>query len=97
MLSVAGLRCRAVSLLSKDELAVRAVSVRASELVFVRHLLEASEGVGFLIAERGGDVLLVSPVSREAELDEFISDMEQEVGLVRREVDDLTGALNVAG
>jgi len=85
-----------VSLLSKDELSVRAISVRASELVFVRHLLEASEGIGFLIAEKGGDALLVTPTSRVRELDEFISDLEHEVGLVRRDATDFTGALDVA-
>jgi hypothetical protein len=64
-----------VSLLCETELVVRTVSVRPSDLVLLRHHLEASEGLGFVIARRGGDVLLVATKSREAELDEFIADM----------------------
>jgi hypothetical protein len=70
-----------VSLLSKNELEVRAVSVRPAKLVLLRHFLEASEGIGFLVAKRGGDVLLVTPTSQAALLDEFISDMTEELGL----------------
>lgn len=70
-----------MSLLSEAELAVRPVSVRAQDLVLVRHLLEASEGIGFLIAKRGGNALLVSPRSRSDELDAFIEDMKLEMEL----------------
>lgn len=70
-----------MSLLSRDELAVRAVSVRPSQMVLLKNHLEASEGLGFLIAKRGGVALLVSPMSRADELDTFISDMGSEIGL----------------
>lgn len=70
-----------MSLLSRDELTVRAVSVRPSKMVLLKNHLEASEGLGFLIAKRGGVALLVSPVSQADELDAFIADMDTEIGL----------------
>lgn len=77
-----------MSLLSKIDLAVRPISVRAHQLVFVRHVLEASEGIGFLIAKKGGEAILVAPLSQVAELDAFVEDMKLEVGLVERVLTD---------
>ena len=71
-----------MSLLCDDLLEVRPISVRASDLVMVRHYLEASEGLGFLIAKKGGNALLVTPKSQSADLDEFIDDMKAEFALV---------------
>ncbi len=71
-----------MSLLSESELTVRAISVCSKDLVLLRHHLEASEGVGILIAKKGGNALLVAPCSRASELDEFIDDMREEFGLV---------------
>lgn len=59
---------------------VRHVSVSAPEVVFVKGLVEASDGLAGVFAERGGELLLVSPFGREAELGEFISDLEADVG-----------------
>lgn len=64
-----------MSLLSAGELVVRPVSIAKEDLVYLRHILEASEGLGFVIAEKGGDILLVSSVSMEAELEQFIADL----------------------
>lgn len=86
-----------MSLLDDAELVIRPISVRAHELVYVRHLLEASEGLAFLIARRGGEALLVAPRSRSHELDEFIEDLKLEVGLVSRELLASDEALDVAG
>lgn len=70
-----------MSLLSEQELTVRAVCVRAEDLVLIRHHLEASEGLGFLIAKSGGDALLVAPISLADDLDRFIEDMKEEFQL----------------
>lgn len=86
-----------MSLLDDADLVIRPISVRAHELVYVRHLLEASEGLAFLIARRGGEALLVASHSRASELDEFIDDLKAEVGLVSRELLDGDEALDVAG
>ncbi len=85
-----------MSLLSKIDLEVRPISVRAHELVFVRHVLEASEGIGFLIAKQGGEAILVGPKSQAAALDAFVEDMKAEVGLVERVLTDDDEVYDVA-
>lgn len=64
------------------ELTVRTVLVDAKELAFVRHVLEASEGLGFVSSEKGGDLFVLAPVSRSADLDVLLNDMARETGLV---------------
>ena len=58
----------------------REVSVRAPDVVFVKGLLEASDGLAALFAERGGDLVLVAPYGREEELAELLRDLEVELG-----------------
>lgn len=79
---LAELRSGGMALLSQNELEVRAVSVHPAQLVLLMHFLEASEGLGFIIAKRGGDVLLIAPKSQSEALDDFICDMKLELGLV---------------
>lgn len=85
-----------MSLLCETELVVRTVSVRPSDLVLLRHHLEASEGLGFVIARRGGNALLVATVSREHELDEFIADMKTQFDVQTRTCPEHEEALLVA-
>jgi hypothetical protein len=59
---------------------VRPLRVRAPDVVFVKGLLEASEGLAGLFAERGGDLLLVAPLGRGPELDELLADLQRELG-----------------
>lgn len=47
--------------------------------MFVKGVLEASEGVGVLFAEQGGDLVLAAPLSLEAELDEVVRDLALEL------------------
>jgi hypothetical protein len=65
-----------------SDLVARRVRVRARDTVFVRGVLEASEGVGVLFAEHGGDLVLAAPRSLEAALDEVIADLVAELGAV---------------
>jgi hypothetical protein len=58
----------------------RSVRVSPPDVVFVKGLLEASEGLAGLFAERGGDLVLVSPEGRGRELDELLADLEIELG-----------------
>jgi len=46
----------------------------------VKSILEASEGLACMFAERGGELLIVAPVSRRAELDELVEDLRAELG-----------------
>lgn len=61
-------------------MATRAVSVRAPDVVFVKGLVEASDGLAAVFAERGGELVLAAPLGREAELDELLADLEVELG-----------------
>ena len=59
---------------------VSEVAVRAPDVVFVKGLLEASDGLANVFAERGGDLTIVAPQGRGAELAEFLHDLEVEIG-----------------
>lgn len=48
-------------------------------MVFVKGIFEASEGLGALFAERGGELIISAPLSRTAELDELLMDLEREL------------------
>jgi hypothetical protein len=65
-----------------SDLVARRVRVRARDTVFVRGVLEASEGVGVLFAEHGGDLVLAAPLALQAALDEVIADLVVELGAV---------------
>jgi hypothetical protein len=71
-----------------DELVSRRVHLRSADVVFVKGILEASEGLGALFAEPragapGADrsaVVLAAPRSRAAELERTIEDLRVELG-----------------
>ncbi len=56
-------------------LCVRRLNVRASEVVLVRGILEASEGLATLFAEHGGELFLAAPTCQAAALDELVDDL----------------------
>jgi len=56
--------------------------VNSRDVVFVKAIIEASEGVACMFAERGGELLLVSSESRRAELDEIVEDLRVELGAI---------------
>jgi hypothetical protein len=62
----------------------RRVLVRSEDVVFVKGILEASEGLAQLFAEGGGDLTLAAPACREEELDALVEDLVLEVGAVRK-------------
>lgn len=75
-------------LLSDDFVAVR-VRVREPDVVFVKGILEASEGLGAVFAEPrsaspgprdGGAIVIAAPMSRAAELRMVIDDLREELG-----------------
>jgi len=53
--------------------------VRDKDVVFVKGIFEASEGLGALFAERGGELTISAPRSRERELDELLADLQNEL------------------
>ena len=60
----------------------RQVVVRASDVVFVKGIIEALEGLAQVFAEKGGDLTLAAPISRAAELDAVVDDLCVEIGMM---------------
>jgi hypothetical protein len=77
----------ALPLLDADLIA-RHVDVRAEDVVYVKGIFEASEGLAALFAERGGELVIAAPRSRVRELDELLSDLRDEIGAVVRDFGD---------
>src|SRR5262249_4713811 len=59
---------------------VRSLQGAAADVVFVKGRLGASDGLANLFAERGGEIVLVAPPGRGAELAELVADLEVELG-----------------
>ena len=58
----------------------RRVSVSARDVVFVKGVIEASDGLAGVFSERGGELLVAAPRGREDELAELLADLEIELG-----------------
>jgi len=57
----------------------REVTVLAADVVFVKGIVEASEGLAAVFAEQGGELSIVSPPGREAEVTELVEDLKRDV------------------
>jgi hypothetical protein len=62
------------------DLVVRRVRVAAREVVFLKGVIEASEGVAAVFAESGGDLTIATLPSQEVELDRILEDLKVETG-----------------
>ncbi len=62
-----------------DAMVVRRLRVKNEDVVFVKGIFEASEGLCAMFAERGGDLTIVAPLSRAAELDVVLRDLAREL------------------
>jgi Domain of unknown function (DUF4911) len=56
------------------------VRVPAREVVFVKGVIEASEGVGVVFADHGGDLTIATLPSQKDELDRILQDLASETG-----------------
>ena len=70
-----------------SELSAFRISARDGDLAFLQGLLEASEGLGVIHGVRGGEVVLVTPRSREGALRELLADLKEERGVLAEFVD----------
>jgi hypothetical protein len=59
---------------------VRRIVVSARDVVFVKGVIEACEGLAGVFAEGGGELMLAAPREREAELVALLADLEAELG-----------------
>ena len=64
-------------------LVVRRLIVAAPEVALVKGLVEAHEGVANVFGESGGDLHLVAPLDREAELDALLGSIDELLRSVR--------------
>lgn len=65
---------------SAGEIVERRVRVAARDVVLVKGICEASEGLCAMFAESGGDLILAAPASRARELDELVHDLRKDFG-----------------
>ncbi len=60
------------------------IQVPAADVVLVRALLEAHDGVGVLFAEHGGELTLATPHSMAPYMDAFLEDLATAIPFIRR-------------
>ncbi len=60
----------------------RRVRVAPRDVVIIKGICEASEGLCAMFAEAGGDLILAAPISRARELDELVVDLRNEFGAI---------------
>lgn len=69
--------------LTGEGLVARGLRVVTKDVVFVKGIVEALEGIAVVFAEKGGDLTLCAPEAREKELDALIDDLCVEIGAMR--------------
>ena len=67
---------------SSEGMLVRRIRVSPPDVVFVKGILEASEGLAAMFADAGGDLAIAAPHGRGAELAEILEDLVDEIGAV---------------
>jgi hypothetical protein len=55
------------------------VRVHPPDVVYLKSILEASEGLGAIFAERGGDLIVAAPHERAKDLAEMLADVALEI------------------
>jgi len=58
----------------------RRLFVHARDVVYLKGIVEASEGIAQVFGEKGGELTLAAPVERAAELDALVKDLCDELG-----------------
>jgi hypothetical protein len=61
-------------------MAARRLVVRAKDVVFVKGVIEAHDGLAHVFAESGGDLVIAAANGREDELEELVADLAHELG-----------------
>ena len=61
---------------------VRRVLVASRDVVFVKGIVEALEGLAQVFAVHGGELTIASPSDRAAELDALVDDLCAELGVM---------------
>jgi hypothetical protein len=59
---------------------VQRLVVQPRDVVFVKGIVEASEGLAAMFAEHGGELQVAAPLDRADDLAELIDDLVRELG-----------------
>ncbi|NOU33769.1 MAG: hypothetical protein HOO96_38240 [Polyangiaceae bacterium] len=62
-----------------DGMVIRRIVIRAADVVFLKGIVEAHEGIAQVFAENGGDLTLAAPADRQAELDQLVDSLLLEI------------------
>lgn len=62
---------------------MRHVRVSPSEVVFLKGVIDAHDGLAQVFAESGGELVVAAPASRAQELDLLLDDLLLELGAAR--------------
>jgi hypothetical protein len=60
----------------------RRVLVASPDVVFVKGIIEALEGLAQVFAVKGGELTIASPSDRAGELDAMVDDLCRELGMM---------------
>ena len=63
-----------------EGMVTRRLLVHARDVVYLKGIVEASEGIAQVFGEKGGELTLAAPVERAAELDALVKDLCDELG-----------------
>ena len=84
---------KAVTACVGDGMVVRRIVMAARDVVFFKGIIEASEGLAAVFAEKGGDLTVAAPAARARELDGVLEDLAAEIRFVRVAADAATAAI----
>ena len=73
---------KAVSPCVGPGMVIRRVLVASSEVVFVKGIVEALEGLAQVFAVQGGELTIAAPSDRAEELDAVVDDLCAELGMM---------------
>lgn len=65
------------------DLTTRKIRVQAKDVVYVKGILDGYSGLAAVFATQGGELTLAAPTSRIRELDQFLSDLCEEIPSLR--------------
>lgn len=71
----------------EEGLTVRAFNCSRSDVVYIKSIVTAYDGLCALFSDGGGAIKLVAPKGREAELDQLVDDLTQELSATGSMID----------
>jgi hypothetical protein len=66
-----------------EGMVTRRLVIRSEDVVLLKGIVEAHEGLAQVFGEGGGDLTLAAPADRERELDELVDDLCRELGAAK--------------